>query len=206
MPLLVPEQRTEAWKAAHVGRITGSIAAACLGIDNYCSRQKAWRKIKGIEPESTWPGMEYGNQHEPIARIAYEVETGNLVQETGFWVWNEEDWLGASPDGIIGLNGLLEIKCLASLPTRVPAKYLIQCRIQCLVTGRPWCDFFVWHPEGTFLRRIHQAPTVGIAGLVMKLDEFRRKYVVADQEPERKKPRRRPGGNVSTRNNDEEVL
>ena len=92
--------------------------------------------------------MENGIEQEPFARVAYEVETGTDVEEVGFILHPELSFLGASPDGLVGDDGMVEIKC----PTpavhfdywrnrKVPRKYLLQMQCQMLCTGRGWCDF-----------------------------------------------------------------
>ncbi len=190
MPLLVRKQRTEEWKAAHIGRITSSIAAACLRLDPNKGAAAAWREARGTAKEAAsnfW--MERGVIGEPLARNAYECLTGDLVQETGLWVHPLLDWLGASPDGLVGPRGLFEGKCPKTLPTIVPVHHRIQCIIQCLVLERDWCDYFAWHPnEGHFLQRVHLA---GEAGLIRRLKEFYDTYVTTNVEPPRKTRKRK---------------
>lgn len=185
--LLVPEQRTTEWYSAHLGRITAGIAAACLRLDPNTSAQEAWRGINGNRKEVN-SFMRWGISQEPEARRAYEVATGQLVEETGFWIWDEEDWLGASPDGLAG-EGLVEIKCpIKELQKKVPAHHRIQMIVQMIVTGRPWCDYFAWTPRDYYLERVYPQ---GVQGLIRRLDRFRREYVLTGTEPPRKKPARR---------------
>lgn len=98
--------------------------------------------------------MEWGKDQEPAAREAYERHTGAQVEEVG--VVNHptiEDAL-ASPDGLIGEDGLLEIKCL--LPANhldllmnedVNEQYVLQMNWQLACTGRKWCDFVSYDPS-----------------------------------------------------------
>jgi putative phage-type endonuclease len=97
--------------------------------------------------------MQHGIDYEPVARTAYELESGNTVQDTGFWV-DEELGAGASPDGFVGEDGLLEIKCpntathLETLEKKeVPYQYRAQVQGQMWITGRKWCDFVSYDPR-----------------------------------------------------------
>ena len=85
---------------------------------------------------------------EPIARAAYEAHTGTFVTQTGFWLHPEIKHFGASPDGLVGDEGLIEIKCprtsthLRYLSEgKVPTKYKRQMICQLLCTRRKWVDF-----------------------------------------------------------------
>jgi len=186
MPALAPKQGSREWHALRAGRITASLAAACLGLDPYVSRQKAFRTIVGTEPLYDNAAMAWGRMHEAKARLDYEVATGELVSVTGFWVHPEKDWLGASPDGLVGADGLVEIKCPGSLPDKVPVHHHIQMLVQLACTGRDWCDYWAWTPTGTFVRRTRRQ---GIAGLLHRLEAFYLTYVVPGVEPPRKKRR-----------------
>lgn len=188
MPLLIADQLTPEWHQAHIGRITASTAAACLGHCPHTSRQKAYRMIVGTEAEKENSFMTWGKENEDKARTAYECVSGAFVARTGFWVHPEFDWLGASPDGLVNGAGLVELKCPAKLPEAVPLHHRIQCLIQLAVTGRQWCDYLAWTTEGTFCRRIHPA---GTASLIERLWRFYLAYVDTGIEPERKKPKRR---------------
>lgn len=185
MPLLVREQLTSEWKAAHRGRLTASIAAACLGQSPWTSRQKAWRTILGTEPERSNPYMDWGNRSETTARANYETATGDFVVQTGFWVHPELDWLGASPDGFVGTEGMVELKCPNELPESIPPHYEIQMRVQMAATERAWCDFFAWTPAGSYLSRIERDAGIE-SDLIARLDVFYREFVVANIEPPRK--------------------
>ncbi len=190
MPLLVADQRSEGWFKARQYRITASVAAGCLGLHPHMSRQEAWRRCLGIQKESENRFSRWGVQFEQHAKTEYEVETGLLTEATGFWVHPVYDFLGGSPDALVGSDGLLETKCPSKLPEAVPVYHRIQCIVQCIVTERQWVDYFAWTPEGFFLRRVHLA---GAAGLIRKLEHFYKTYVLTNTEPPRRKPRRRKG-------------
>ncbi len=190
MPLLEASQRTDAWHEARAGKITASLAAACLGLHPHSSRMAAWREITGRGGPSDNAFMAWGRQNEAEARRCYEAETGLLVRETGFWVHPKLPWLGASPDGLVGQSGQLEVKCPTLLPGSVPIHHRIQVLVQLACTGRSWCDYFAWTPEASFLRRIYPA---GTAGLLRRLEGFYRQFVLTDIEPPSKRAKLSPG-------------
>lgn len=97
--------------------------------------------------------MTRGIELEPQARVCYEMETGNLVDQVGF-LMHDTLQAGASPDGLIGENGGLEIKC--PLPSthveylrdgRLPSKYVQQVQGCLWISGRDWWDFMSYHPR-----------------------------------------------------------
>lgn len=185
MPLLHLNQRTDEWLAARKGKITASLAAACLGLDPYKSRAAAWREITQGGDGLQNRHMRWGVQFEAAARLDYEAQSGNFVDETGLWVHPDVPWLAASPDGLIRSDGLVEVKCPTDPPTSVPVNHRIQCLIQLACTERAWCDYYAWASEHrTFLRRVCRA---GIPGLVAKLAAFHRDYILTGKEPPRMK-------------------
>jgi len=120
-----------------------------------------WDKL--AEAYSSGVVEEYGNKHtergnelEPQARSLYELETGNKVTEVGF-VTNEEisSVGGASPDGLVGEDGLLEIKAFDDTKhfkmtvegLEIESQYMWQMQMQMLFTGRNWCDFLAYNPN-----------------------------------------------------------
>jgi putative phage-type endonuclease len=98
--------------------------------------------------------MMWGTEQEPFAREAYEAESGAMVMQTGFIKHSAIPWCGASPDGFIDADGLVEIKCPESTTHlewmeggKVPAKHVPQIQGQMWVTGRTWCDFVSYDPR-----------------------------------------------------------
>jgi len=92
--------------------------------------------------------MQRGNDLEPVARGAYEADKGLFVVEEGLVDHPKIKGLAASPDGLVGDDGLLEIKCpntathLEFLKTsKIQSKYILQMHTQMICTGRNWCDF-----------------------------------------------------------------
>lgn len=96
--------------------------------------------------------MQYGIDHEKEAIAYYRALTGNKVEKWGdaqeFVVHPTIDWLGATPDGLVGTDGLVECKCPSRqthtnrlLAREVPSEYIEQLLVQLVVTGRKWVDF-----------------------------------------------------------------
>ena len=157
------EQRTEEWFAARLGKVTASrvvdvMAKTKTGYsasrDNYMA-QLVVERITGEKAESfTNAAMQWGTDQEPFARAAYEAATGVLVDELGFVPHPTIEGAGASPDGLVGDDGLVEIKCpntatqIETLLTgAIPSKYVAQMQFQMACTGRAWCDFVSFDPR-----------------------------------------------------------
>lgn len=93
-----------------------------------------------------------GNKFEDMAREVYELETGNSVRQVAFVEMNE--WCGVSPDGLIGKDGLVEIKCMGDKrffeyisTEKIDTDHYNQMQMQLYVTKRKWCDYFVFNPN-----------------------------------------------------------
>jgi putative phage-type endonuclease len=122
-----------------------------------------------VDDSFTSAAMQWGTDHEPLARIRYEADTGYFVDEAEFCFHPTIKWLGASPDGIIsGVNGLIEIKCPNKqthlsyrLDNKPPAAYINQMQCQMWVTGATYCDFVSYDPRvpehlQLFVSRLHR--------------------------------------------------
>jgi putative phage-type endonuclease len=152
------EQRSEAWYAARCGIVTASVVGKLLTptlkvADNDTSRAitavLAAERITGWTEDTPMSSdMWRGVEHEPIARDIYSRHHAEAI-ETGFMVRREFTWtLGYSPDGLVGDDGLLEIKCPRAkthlntiLADQVPPMYMPQLQAGLLVSGRDWIDF-----------------------------------------------------------------
>jgi putative phage-type endonuclease len=151
------EQRSDAWFQARIGKVTASrvadvIAKTKTGYsatrDNYMA-QLVCERLTGQKGESfTNAAMQHGTETEPLARLAYEVNQNVLVDEIAFVLHPTIQMSGASPDGLVGNEGLLEIKAPNTathietlLSQTVPGKYNTQMQFQMACTGRQWCDF-----------------------------------------------------------------
>lgn len=158
------EQRTAEWFAARLGKVTASRVADVIaktksgeytaGRDNLMA-QLAIERLTGQAQESYSNSyMQWGTEQEPFARAAYEIATGQMVEECGFVPHPMIDNAGASPDGLVGDDGLVEIKCPNTatmietlLTQKVPSKYITQMQMQMACTGRQWCDFVSFDPR-----------------------------------------------------------
>ena len=153
------EQGTEAWHAARRGLVTASVVGKLITptlkvADNETARgltaTLAAERITGwTDPTYMNDDMMRGVMHEPIARERYGEVNGVEVAEVGFLV--RDDWgyaIGASPDGLVGDDGGLEVKCprpkthiKTIVADTVPAHYMAQVQCSLLVSGRAWWDF-----------------------------------------------------------------
>ena len=98
--------------------------------------------------------MQWGTDNEEFARADYELLTGVAVEQVGFAMPDHTDAYGCSPDGLVGDDGIVEIKCPAPETLIryhahgvLPDQYRPQVQGQLFRTGREWCDLFVWHPD-----------------------------------------------------------
>lgn len=157
------DQGGEEWKAARRGRVTASRVADVIAKTktgwgasraNYMA-ELLIERLTGVTAESyTNAAMQWGTETEPQARNAYAFMRDADVTEVGFVVHPKIEQSGASPDGLIGDDGLLEIKCPTSathvetlLGGTVPGKYVTQIQWQLACTGRDWCDFVSFDPR-----------------------------------------------------------
>ncbi|MDU4301376.1 MAG: YqaJ viral recombinase family protein, partial [Eikenella corrodens] len=115
---------------------------------NYMAELLCQRLTGQQEEKFTSAAMQHGTDTEPAARAMYMLETGADVTETGFIPHPSIAMSGASPDGLVSEDGLIEIKCpntathLEFLQNRKPKhEYLLQMQWQMACTGRQWCDF-----------------------------------------------------------------
>lgn len=158
------EQRTDDWFAARLGKVTASSLYKVLaktktgyGADrgNYMT-QLVLERVTGNKAESyTNASMQWGIDQEPFARAAYEASRGVMVDEVGFIPHPTIEAAGASPDGLVGDDGMVEIKCPDSKTalecwlsdTPVEGKYFAQMQWQMRCADRSWCDYVVFDPR-----------------------------------------------------------
>lgn len=156
-------QGSDEWKALRLGKVTASrvadiVAKTKSGYStsraNYAAQLIAER-LTGTPAETfTNAAMQHGTETEPEARAAYEFYQGVTVEEVAFIPHPQIDQAGCSPDGLVGGDGLVEIKCpntATHLDTligqTVPAKYETQMQFQMACTGRSYCDFVSYDPR-----------------------------------------------------------
>lgn len=175
MKVIDAVQGTPEWLAGRAGKVTASMISAVLmkpetaGFRDYQAQLVA--EILTGKPQGssfTNEHMQFGTETEPLARSAYEAETGFSVDEVGLCIHPTIDRSGASPDGLVSNSGLVEIKCpkvathLAYLIAGVvPAGYKNQMMWQMACCDRDWCDFVSFRPDlpehlQLFLIRFHR--------------------------------------------------
>lgn len=192
------QQRTEEWFTARKNRITGSNVGAILGFSPFMKPEDVMRNMvrdyHGYPSEFTGnTATNYGTYNEPNALADYELKFDTKVVETGFHEY--EDWLGASPDGLIDNDGLIEIKCPYGLRDKNPPEfksidyqthYWLQIQIQLLVTGRQWCHFYQWSAHGYMLEEVW-FNDFAIEEYLPKLKDFYNEYLVECELPQAQK-------------------
>ena len=154
-------QGTPAWFTARCGVPSASNFDMIVTTTGERSKQRekylyrlAGEKVAGKQEETYQnAAMLRGIEMEAEARKLYEIISGETVTETGFWLTEGKAIYGASPDGVVGEDGILEIKCpLVStqvsylLKGGLPSDYFQQTQGQLLVTGRKWVDFMSFYP------------------------------------------------------------
>jgi putative phage-type endonuclease len=151
------EQGSQEWLQDRCGKVTASRIADLMARTksgysasraNYASQLICERLTGCVAPSFTNAAMIHGTETEPEARRAYEFYIDRDVVQVGFIPHSSIEMAGASPDGLIGDDGLLELKCPNSathietlLGGVIPDKYVKQMQFQMACTGRQWCDF-----------------------------------------------------------------
>lgn len=155
------EQRSVEWFEARKGRVTGSVVGAILGLSPHMTRDDVMRSMvreyHGAEREFVGNiATQWGEFNEAGAIQDFTMETGLKVVPCGFFP--HIDWLGASPDGLIGDDALIEVKCPFRLRDGGEHKsideqphYHAQMQIQMYCTGRTKTYFWQWSPHGHML-------------------------------------------------------
>lgn len=178
------------WHMARCGKVTASRMADLAATTksgwgasrgNYMAELIAER-LTGVPTEGySSPAMRWGNETEPMARNAYQFYVDTDVVQEGFASHPTIANAGASPDGLVGADGLVELKCPNTathidtlLGASVPSKYRLQMQWQMACTGRKWCDFASFDPRmpenmRLFVRRLDRDDTeiVRLEGLVI---------------------------------------
>lgn len=146
--------------------MTGSnaqaISANGKGLESYIWEVLAEKYAHTREEGWSSLDMARGKELEELARIEYEMRNGVVVEQVGFIEMDEyvgasyvgASYVGASPDGLVGDDGLIEIKCpnnakffQFSIKKKIETKYLWQIQMQMLVSGRRWCDYVAFNPN-----------------------------------------------------------
>lgn len=186
------EQGTLEWFNERLGKVTASRVADVIAKTktgwgssraNYAAQLVAERLTGKVTDSYRNAAMDWGIMTEPDARVAYEFLTDATVERVGFVPHPTIAMSGASPDGLIGNDGLVEIKCPNTathietlLGQSVPGKYNTQMQWQMACTGRKWCDFVSFDPRmpesmRLFVKRIER-DTTAVRDLETSVSEF----------------------------------
>lgn len=167
------EQRTEEWFAERAGKVTASCIAKVMarlkdgkpGAErtNYHA-QLVTERLTGLPTEGySNAAMQWGIDTEAQARASYAMEVGIVPVEIGFVPHPTIAYSGASPDGLVGNDGLVELKCpntathIATLSgANIDRKYLLQMQWQMVCSGRAWCDFVSFDPRLPDAMQLHR--------------------------------------------------
>lgn len=165
------QQGTPEWKQARVGKITASRISDVMakGKSGEAVSRRDYRfqiiaeTLTGVPQDEVYQNaaMQWGNETEAMARAAYGISTGHIVDQVGLVIHDANDRFAASPDGLVGWDltdaapeGLVEIKCpKTSTHIRylreksIPTDYQLQMLWQMACTGAQWCDFVSFDPR-----------------------------------------------------------
>lgn len=187
------DQRSEEWVQIRLGKVTASRIA-----DVTAKTAKGWaasranymaelltERLTGTPRESfTNAAMQWGTDMEPQARRIYEFMEGVEVQEVGFAVHPTIEMSGASPDGLVGETGLVEIKCPNTathietlLGASIDGKYIKQMQWQMACTGREWCDFVSFDPRLPERMQIYIQRVKADAAMMWEIEQAVREFL-----------------------------
>jgi hypothetical protein len=184
------KQNSEEWRGLRAGMPTGSAFGKLITSTGAVSKslpEYAFElaiDMKAGKPVDSFGGnkwTERGHEFEPIARADYEFNNDCEVELVGF-ITDDLKRYGASPDGLVNDDGMVEIKCLSTKEHlkvliahkktgKTPPKYVPQTQGELLVAERKWNDLFFFHPYFASLTiRIEPIPEIARA-LKMQLAE-----------------------------------
>jgi len=164
-------QGSPEWFAIRCGKVTASRIGDVMGKTktgwgasraNYAA-QLISERLTGVPAESyTSKEMMWGTEMEPVARAVYEDYRQISVEQVAFVPHPTIAMAGASPDGLVGDDGLVEIKCPNTathidtlLGDSFPLKYRLQAAWQMACTGRKWCDLVSFDPRMPDIMKLH---------------------------------------------------
>ena len=162
------EQRTEDWYNIRKGKMTASNAETIIangkGLETYIYNLMAEYYSSAEKENYINADMQRGIDLEPEARLEFEFYTNLDVQEVGFIEYN--DFIGVSPDGLVGDDGLIEIKCPNDsiyfkllLSNNIKPEYIAQMQMQMYVTDRQYCYFVSYNPnfeKSLYIKKINR--------------------------------------------------
>ena len=174
MQIINVEQRSPEWFKAREGRVTGSEVKNLLGARGLGKTgltyaiTKASESLKVVYDFDSFDSyaMQRGRELEPVALNEYEIREMQSVTSVGFVIKGDD--LGVSPDGLVGEDGGIEIKCPLDtqhiknmIENECPSEYFDQVQMCLYVTGRKWWDLVTYNPdfaEGLDYKRFRVLP------------------------------------------------
>ncbi|AZR93901.1 exonuclease [Bordetella trematum] len=159
-----PAQRTDGWRQERAGCLTASTFKDILAVKRDGSptaeraklmRVKAFERLSGIpQHELGGKALSWGRDLEEAANAAYMIETGGVIVASPFLVHPVYSFIGASPDGLVGATGGIEMKCphdeavhIQTWLEGMPADHTAQVQGNLMVTEREWWDFISYDPR-----------------------------------------------------------
>jgi putative phage-type endonuclease len=201
-------QGSPEWHQLRCGRVTASRVAdlAAKTKSGYGASRAAYmgqliaERLTGVVQDGfVSQAMQIGTEREPQARAGYMFRSDALVQEVAFVAHPTIPMCGCSPDGLVGADGLLEIKCPSIhthidtlLTGEIDGKYIKQMQFQMAVCNRAWCDYASFHPDlpaqmQLFVKRVPRDDGL-IAELETEVREFQRELEARLQKLREKYP------------------
>jgi putative phage-type endonuclease len=200
MKLIDCEQGSEDWFAARCGRVTASKIADLMARTksgysasraNYMAQLIAERLTGTVAESYTNAAMQWGKDQETNAAAMYAFMRDCELGVAGFVVHPEIDKAGASPDRLVGDDGLVEIKCPNTsthldtlLGSPIDGKYIKQMQFQMAVCEKTWCDFVSYDPRLPAEMQIHIERVERDDGLIKDIEAEVRRFLdeLADKE------------------------
>lgn len=188
------EQRTDEWYAARLGKVTGSRihnvmaqgkgGAPSLTRNEYMCQLAGERITGDVMPNYVNEAMQWGINTEHQARAAYEFAREVEIKKLAFADHPTIEQAGASPDGLIGEDGMIEVKCpntathIATLRGKsISGTYIKQMQWQMACTGRQWCDFVSFDPRLPFNLQMHVKRIHRDNGVIQQMENQVRKFL-----------------------------
>ncbi len=190
------EQLSKEWFEARKGRVTGGVVGGVLGLSPWMKPDDVLRSMvrASVGAESEFNGniaTEYDQRNEEGAIFDFELKTGLSVEKCGFFPYGDK--FGASPDGLVGDDAILEVKCPFGLRDKEQPEfktadeqphYKAQMMFEMLCTGRSKAYFYQWCPAGDYLEVVQFDP-LWIEQNMPTIDAFYTTYLAELKSPEK---------------------
>lgn len=194
------EAKREEWLRKRLGKITCSrfpdLMSSGRSKDEVFSQTgKAYLRRIVAERLGSWysasaKAMDWGNENEPLAILEYANRFCTFVDNKPFQYFAYTEDIGGTPDGLVGADGCVEVKCpfdpsvhVNTLLTReVPKDYEWQVVGHLLVTGRSWCDFISYDPRMTGKQKLC---VIRVERSEPRIEELKKRLVLAVEEVEK---------------------